>query len=499
MRIKNMETLVSHGNIPGRKIVADILEAGLEAADSYNNVRRLVRREDNKLIIGCKEFEPTGDPQSGEMVFDLDKIGHIYVVGAAKGVQRPAKAIEDVLGDRLTGGHVIPKKGDEKILTKIGVTFGAHPVPDSDCVRGCEEIYKITQKVKPGDLVFTISGNGGSSLLTYPAPGISIEDVREVTYQMQIKRGVPTGDLNAVRNHIDLLKVGRLSMLMKSAFQVHILMWDAGDPLPTESGAHGYEKLMNQNLWLHALPDCTTFADAVNIIKKWDAWDDMPESVRRHLERADPQYESPKRRDFEKLSFRIFGVLPRRGPITAARKKAEALGVKPVILTEWMQAEAKDAGRVIAQIAKNIEAKGNPFEPPCVLFSTGELLVTVGESNGVGGRNQEYLLSAALEIKGSKKIVMGAVDTDGTDGPGTQFTKGLEGIPCLAGGIVDGYTLEDATKYGVDIVRELKDHNSTIALLKLKDGIIATQSTSLGDLAVTLILDNQPLSQREDT
>ena len=484
-----MDKLVSHGNLIGRKIVAEILEAGLEAADPYNNVRRLVRKKGNRLILGYKEYEPTGDPQSGDIVFDLNKIGSIYVVGAAKGVQRAAKAIEDVLGDRLTGGHVVPKKGDQKILNKIGVTFGAHPVPDADCVKGCEKIYEITQKVKKGDLVFTISGNGGSSLLTLPVPGISIEDVRELTYRMQIERGVPTQDLNAIRNHIDLLKVGRLSMLMKPAFQVHVLMWDAGDPLPTKTGSSSYDKLLTENLWLHALPDQTTFADAVNVIKKWDAWNDLPLSIVKHLEAADPRYESPKRENFEKLSFRIFGVLPRRGPLLEAKKKIESLGYRPVVLTEWMQAEAKDAGRVVAQIAKNIENTKRPFAPPCVLMSTGELLVTVGDSDGVGGRNQEFLLSAALEIIGSKKIVMGAVDTDGTDGPGTQFAKEHCEIPCLAGGIIDGYTVEAASKQGINIVEEIKKHNSTPPLLKLDDGVIASQSVSLGDLAITFISD----------
>jgi glycerate-2-kinase len=308
---------------------------------------------------------------------------------------------------------------------------------------------------------------------------------------MQIERGVPTQDLNAVRNHIDLLKVGRLSMLMGPAFQVHILMWDAGDPLPTKTGSSSYDTLLTQNLWLHALPDHTTFSDAVNAIKKWDARNDIPLSIRKHLETADPHYESPKRKDFEKLSFRIFGVLPRRGPLLEAKKKIKSLGFKPVILTEWMQAEAKDAGRVVAQIAKNIESTRAPFTPPCVLMSTGELLVTIGDSNGVGGRNQEFLLSAALEIKESKKIVMGAVDTDGTDGPGTQFTKEYGEIPCLAGGIIDGYTVEAASRLGINIVEEIKKHNSTLPLLKMDDGVITSQSVSLGDLAITFISDNQ--------
>lgn len=487
-RILNSKELSSHGNVEGRRDALEILEAGLEAADPYNNIRRLIRIEGSTLTIGCREFEPAGDPRSGDLKIDLNSIGSIYVVGAAKGVQLAAKAIEDILGDRLTDGHVIAKKGDEKILNKIKVTFGAHPLPDEDCVKGSQAIYEIAKKVRKGDLVFTIFGNGNSALLTLPPPGMTVEDVRELTYRMQVERGVPTGDLNVVRNHIDILKVGRISLLMKDALQIHILLWDAGDPFPQEAGISSYEKLLTQNRWLHGLPDCTTFRDAISVLKKWDMLDKMPPSIRKHIEEAKPEYETPKKEDFKDINFRVFGVLPRRGPIIEASRKAELLGYSPIILTEWLQAEAAEAGKVIASIAKNVEFSGKPFKPPCVLLTTGELIVTVGENRGIGGRNQEFALSAALQIKGSKKIVIGAVDTDGTDGPGTQFVKEYGEIPCLAGGLVDGYTAEEAERQGIDIFKEIKNHNSTIPLIKLGDGIVTTQGISLGDLGVTLII-----------
>ena len=483
-----METLISHGNTIGRKAVAEILEAGLLAADPYRNTRKWIRLENNSLIVGCKEYEPPGDPDSGDAVFNLSRVGSIYVVGAAKGVQRAAKAIEDILQDKLTGGHVIAKKGDSLILKKIGVTEGAHPVPDENCVEGCRKIVQIAEEAKEGDLVFTISGNGGSSLLTLPVPGVSIEEIRQLTYRMQIELGVPTEDLNAVRNHLDVLKVGRLSKLIHPATMIHILLWDPGDPLPSTTGTSGYERLLSNNLWLHALPDHTTFADAVHVLKKWKMWDEVPKSIRSHIEAADPKFETPKKEDFNNMKFRIFGILPRRGAIEKARKKAEILGFNPIILSEWLQAEARDAGRIIAQIAKNVENAGRPFKSPCVLITTGELLVTVGNERGIGGRNQEFILSAALEIKGSQNIVMGAVDTDGTDGPGQQFVEGQEKVPCLSGAIVDGFTIGEATKMKLDIIKELKAHNSSIPLIKLGDGVIATQGISLGDLGITLIL-----------
>jgi hydroxypyruvate reductase/glycerate 2-kinase len=114
--------------------------------------------------------------------------------------------------------------------------------------------------------------------------------------------------------------------------------------------------------------------------------------------------------------------------------------------------------------------------------------VTVGDEKGVGGRNQEFALSAARRIAGSKNVVVGAVDSDATDGPGTQFFKTAEDIPCLTGGIVDGETVDEADKLGVNIVEELRRHNTTPALWKLRSGVVATPNISVGDLGVTLIM-----------
>lgn len=365
------------------------------------------------------------------------------------------------------------------ILRRIGVTLGAHPVPDEDCARGCERILEMAKGLKEDDLVFTVVANGVSSLLTMPVPGVSVEDVSKTTYIMQIEHGAPTGDLNTIRNHLDVMKGGRITKHLYPAKMIHIIAIPPGN----------YDQLMNRNLWLHTLPDCTAFQDAIQNLKKWDAWEEVPASVRRHLEKADPKDETVKAKDFEKMSFRIFGVMPNEiGMVPTAMKKAAELGFNPLILAEGLGVEASQAGLTVALIAGAIERLGQPVEPPCALFTSGELLVTVGKEQGIGGRNQEFILSAAQRIAGSKNIVMGSVDSDGTDGPGTQFVKGYEDIPCLAGGIVDGETMEEAKAAGVNVGDELKRHNTTLALWKLKSGVEATPNISLNDLGVTLIM-----------
>jgi glycerate-2-kinase len=171
-------------------------------------------------------------------------------------------------------------------------------------------------------------------------------------------------------------------------------------------------------------------------------------------------------------------------------KKAEELGFKPVILTdELFGIEASQAGKCLAAICKTIERTGHPFELPCVLLTTGEIVVTVGKEKGIGGPNQEFVLSAAKEIAGSKNIVIGSVDTDVTDGPGIQFAEELVNMPtCLAGGVIDGETVEEARKAGIDVTGELNRHNTSPALWALKSGVVATPSISLVDLTVALVM-----------
>ena len=482
MRIKNIPDLTSHGNTAGREALLQIVEAGLQAADPYWNTRALVRMEDGLLVVGGKQFEPEGSPVSGEERIDLSTLDHIYVFGAGKGIQRVAKAIEDVLGDRLTGGHVIDKKGNPVILERIGVTLGGHPVPDEGCVRGCERILEMTRTLTERDLVFTCVANGVSSILTMPVPGVTLEDVKNTTRIMQIEKGAPTTDLNPVRNHLDIMKGGRISRYIQPARAIHIISIDPGS----------HHELMYENYWLHTLPDATSSEQAIDNLKRWGAWNEVPASVRNFLSTADPAYDSVKAEEFERMGSRIFGVMP--GPrqtakLPAAMKKAEELGFKAYMLAEEVGAvEASQAGFYLAEISRTIELRGQPFQPPCALFTSGEFVVTVGKSAGIGGRNQEFAVAAATRIAGSPNIVIASVDTDGTDGPGAQFTTSTEEMPCLAGGIVDGLTLQEAAGVGIDLRDALAAHDTSTALWNINSGIVAEPNISLNDLTVSLIL-----------
>ncbi len=462
--------------------MVEILEAGLQAADPYWNAAKLVRIEGDVLVVGGTEFEAQGAPVTGEERIHLADIDRIFVFGAGKGIQRVAKALEDALGDHLTGGHVIDKKGHPVILERIGVTLGGHPVPDEDCVRGCETILDMTRDLTGRDLVFTCVANGVSALLTMPVPGVSLDDVKKTTHIMQIAKGAPTSDLNPVRNHLDLMKGGRISRHIQPARAIHIISIDPGS----------YDHLMHRNYWLHNLPDGTTYEMAIDRLKRWDAWDEVPGSVRDFLLKSDARYDSVRAEEFSATHFRVFGIMPghgQSGKIGPAMKKAESLGFRAHLLgDEMMFIEAKQAAYYLAEIAKTIERRGEPFTAPCALFTSGEMVVTVGKSEGIGGRNQEFALAAATRIAGSSRIVMASVDTDGTDGPGTQFAQGNEDLPCLAGGVADGFTMHEAADLGIDVGDVLARHDTTPALLQLESGVIAEPNISLIDLTVALIL-----------
>ena len=160
MRIKNKDALSSHGNIEGRKIVSELLDAGLDSIDPYLRVKKLMEVKEGKLIFHTEGFEMKEDPHSGNLSYNLSDFDRIFVIGAAKGIQRAALAIEEVLGDYLTKGHVIGKHGEDVICKKIGVTLAGHPVPDEYCIEGCRKIEEMLSDVTEKDLVLTVFGSG---------------------------------------------------------------------------------------------------------------------------------------------------------------------------------------------------------------------------------------------------------------------------------------------------------------------------------------------------
>ena len=481
MILKNREEVVSHGNAGGRGLVADIIEAGLEAVDPYVNTRKLIRIEDDRLRIGGPpEMDLSG---YGEETIDLSQIKNIYVLGAGKTVQRQAKALEDVLGDRLTAGAVTIKKGEEVYLKKVEVTEGAHPVPDENTVAGARRILKIAERAKAGDLVFTLFSSGASSLFVMPMDGHTLEEVQAV-YRLAIQYG----DMKAIwgtMKHFSAVGGGRIMTFIHPARMVNLLM-----------AIRNFEpwrgKIPVAGSWIPSWPPGSPcLADSLRALRAMAWWEDLPAAMRSALESQASQFEVPDLEKFRAFQSSYWQPVNNRQMLEAAGRKAEELGYKGVILGTWGEVQSNDAAKIMVGIAEECFRYGTPFEPPVALVSGGEMTVSVGNARGIGGRNQEFALRAAMrisELKGSG-IVVGSVDSDGTDGPGAQLAGGGGGdFRCLAGGMVDEVTLAAAKGLGIDLDAELREHNSTPPLLKLKSGIY-TGNTGIvgGDLRVVLI------------
>lgn len=474
MIIKNRDELLSHGNVEGRRAVLDILEAGLGAADPYWNVRNLISIEDNKLIVGNDQIKPgrlaglattpdTPPPQEGPLVFDLSEVGNIYVVGGGKAAQRQAKAIEDVLGDRITEGHVNAKKGDIVYLERIEVTLAGHPIPDEDSVKGAKRILEIEQKAKKGDIVFLSESGGGSALIALPVPGITLEDIIHVNKVLYFGCGCSMPEANAVRNQLALLRT-RHARHVGDATMIHI----ATPEVPPKVRVHLHATHVNSS----------GYEEAKRVLNHYGCWDKVSQRVRDFLLKGDTKYGPLRPWEWDEKPRYYFRVMGPEYMLEAAKSKAEELGLKAkVLISSWSDVDARAAGDTAAYIAQETEINQTPIEPPCILLAGGELVVAVGEETGLGGRNQEFTLAGAARIAGSENIVIASADSDGGDGPTT-----------VAGGIIDGQTLQRAEALDMDLFDILRRHDTGTALAQLKDTIeTGVRPTNVQDLRVIYI------------
>ena len=464
MIIKNRNVLLSHGNVAGRRIVLDIMEAGLTAPDPYENTKKVVRLENGKLILGHPDFSQP--PGQEPVVYHLKDIRSIYVVGGGKAAQKMAKGLEDALGDLITTGQVNAKKGESVILKRINVTLAGHPIPDSDSVTGAARILEIEKGAREGDIVFWLNSGGGSALKALPAPGIMLEDLQEIYRILYFGCGASMPEANAVRNLLTVVRE-KHPKHVRGATLVQLLT----NELPRRLRVH-----------MPAAASTNEYERAIQVLNKYHIWDKVPQSVRTFLSKADPAYLRPTPDELKQRPYYIYQVMGPEYLIDAAEAKAREMGLNTTVLaTSLNDVEAKPVGSIIAAIAQEAEVLGRPLKPPCVFLCGGEVVVPIGQETGVGGRNQELVLAAAARIAGSDNIVIGSVDSDGTDGPTD-----------VAGGIVDGLTAERIRQSGFDLAEEINRHNSNPILRALNDTIFTGNTgNNVRDLRVIYVSQSQ--------
>ena len=325
--------------------------------------------------------------------------GRTIVVGAGKAASQMAAAFES-LWDGPLEGAVVARHGPIAGCERIRILQSAHPVPDEAGLAGSAELLRLVQGLTPDDLVVALISGGGSSLLPAPPAGLSLQDEIAVNRAL-LASGAPISAMNVVRKHVSRIKGGRLAFAAAPAKVVSLIVSDVpGDnPAFVASGP--------------TIPDLSTAADALAIVERYRM--ELPEAVMRHLNSSEAAAPRPDHAAFAGHQRHI--IASASVSLEAAAAKARQQGIEAVILSDAIEGEAADIGRMHAAIARETALRNRPFQKPVAILSGGETTVTIsGNTYGKGGRNSEFLLSFALDIEDVDGIHALAADTDGIDG-----------------------------------------------------------------------------------
>ena len=446
--IKNRSRLIDHGARALRGTALDIIEYALEKADPYWRLRSMIRLEGNTLWIenDC---------------FDLSRYEHIYLIGAGKATGRIAEAIEELLGDRISGGCIILKNGTQTDLKRVRVIQAAHPIPDENGHKGAQMIMNLAEECGEKDLVISAFTGGSSALLPLPVEGITLTEKQRVN-QILLHCGADIKEINAVRKHLSRVKGGLLAKAILPAQIINLTVSDViNDPLDYITDP--------------TVPDSSTFEDARAVLDHYAIWDQMPASASDYLRQGNEHDETPK--SFGDAQIFTHLVVDTTVACQAAALKTQELGFSTLILTTMLKGEARECGYLFSAIGREIEQFNRPLTKPCAIIAGGENTVTIQGKYGMGGPNQEFALAAALDLEGYDNILIASIDSDGTDGPTD-----------VAGGMVDGSTLPLARVKNLDIIEALHNHNTYPVLQELGDEIITGHTgTNINDLKMLLV------------
>jgi glycerate 2-kinase len=422
-----------------RRQALRIFRAALKAAAPAEAVLRHVRLDKDTLIAGGKRYR-------------LPSFRNIYVIGAGKASAQMARAIERLIGARITAGEINVKDGHGAPLRRIQINECGHPVPDQRGVDGARRIAQIASQATKNDLIVGLVSGGASALLPLPAPPITLAEKQKTT-RLLLHSGASIHEMNCVRKHISQIKGGQLARLAYPATLLTLILSDViGDDLDVIGSGP-------------TVPDRSTLADARAIFEKYGIGTKLPAAAQ----------ETPKPGDriFAKTHNVIVGS--NALAVDAAEVEARRLGFHTLVLSTFLEGEAREIARVHSAIAKEIRATGRPVKTPACVISGGEPTVTI-RGKGLGGRNQEFALAAALDIAGLKNVVILSAGTDGTDGPTDA-----------AGAIADGTTLARAQALGLNAPAFLAN-NDSYRFFEATGDLIKTGPTGTNVADIQLVL-----------
>ncbi len=379
--------------------------------------------------------------------------GNLYTIAIGKAAWRMAKATNDVLGERIEYGIVVTKYAhSEGDIPRFEIYEAGHPVSDENTLKATQKVLESTSNLTENDLVLFLVSGGGSALFEMPMEGIELEEIQFLNEQL-LKSGANIVEINTVRKHLSKVKGGRFAQHVYPAKIVSLVLSDVlGDRLDSIASGPAY-------------PDGTTSQQAIDVLRKYNI------TVSEKILNALAQ-ETPK--ELSNVETFIIGSV--KVACENAEKFASQLGYNTFVLTTTLDCEAKEAGKFLASIAKEIKNSDRPVKKPAAIILGGETVVKV-KGSGRGGRNQELALSFALAIEGLENIVLCSFGTDGTDGPTDA-----------AGGIVDGQTAHKIRKAGLSPESFLENNDSYNALKIAGDLLITGPTgTNVNDLIVLLV------------
>lgn len=387
--------------------------------------------------------------------------GRTVVVGAGKASASMARAVEAAWPGELSG-LVVTRYGHHLPTRKIEVIEASHPVPDAAGLAAARRILSSLEGLTKDDLVICLISGGASALLPLPLEGLSLEDEQALN-QALLTCGATIGEINCVRRHLSAIKGGRLALACYPARLVTLLISDVPGDAPSDIGSGP------------TVADPTTCADALSILARYGIA--MRDKVREVL--SSGRGESVKPGDPRLIRSEIKMIATPQMALEAAAEAARKAGIAAHILSDRIEGEARDVGKVLAAIARQVADRRQPFAPPCVLLSGGETTVTV-RGRGRGGRNVEFLLSLGIELDGHAGIFALAGDTDGVDG--------LEEI---AGAYLAPDTLARAWKEGIKPRESLAANDGHGFFEALGDGVVTGPTlTNVNDFRAILVTED---------
>jgi len=439
----------------------DITACYTAAIDAVNPARAVK----NRLRIEGSRLSLHGE---GSLLaeYELSGFKRILVIGCGKAGAPMARAVEELLGERISAGCIAVKYGYTDRLSRVALREAAHPVPDQKGREAAGEILRLASDAGRDDLIISLISGGGSALLPLPPEGITLDEKRETT-SLLLKSGASIHEMNAVRKHLSLVKGGNLARAAYPATVISMMISDVVGDTPDVIASGPF------------VPDESSFPETLEILEKYRIDDRVPRAVLEHL-RAGAQgkiEETPKRGDpiFERVTSVI--IASNIIALKAAREEAVRRGYNTIILSSLVEGETRDAALLHAAIARESIASGNPVPPPACIISGGETTVTV-RGKGMGGRNMEFAIHSAVFLEGEERIVLASVGTDGTDGPTDA-----------AGAFADGSTRKNAAGQGLDITHYIRNSDSYNFFKKTGDLIVTgPTNTNVMDIRIMTII-----------